>query len=243
MAIIDLHTHILPCVDDGSDSVEESFKMLGMAESGGTAGIVLTPHYPPFDDRSRGFGKAEISKLFEAFRSVAAERFPSLKLFLGAELFAVDGLEEMIENDGIITLNGTRYVLTEFGFGDSVNKVLKAVETLLCGGFIPIIAHPERYAFLKRDPFFASELKDMGALLQINSGSIFGEYGSSSRQAALFLLENGLVSFVASDAHSSEFRTPDLSEAYIFTASEISGEYAEDIFKNNQSSVLTGGIL
>lgn len=240
VTIVDIHTHILPSVDDGAETVFEAEEMLSIAVANGTTDIVVTPHYLTRDMRSLNFSRAELFEAFATFKAKAAERFPGLNLYFGAEVFAVSNIEEYIESKQIITINNTKYVLLEFDFGDSALRALEITKVLQEAGYKVIIAHPERYDFMKSNPRQIVPFLELGAILQVNSTSILGNSGLASQDVALSLLENGLAAIVASDAHSIYNRRPDLSEAYSFVSSNFSFEYADDLFNNNPLAIIKG---
>ncbi len=240
LSTVDLHTHILPGVDDGAENLTESLQMLKIAARNGTTDVVLTPHYLAKDVRSMNYNKKEIKAVYDAFRQAVAEQMPKMKLYLGAEMFAVSNVEDVIADDQLITINDTNYVLVEFGFNDYHSRVVKVVETLNDMGYIPIIAHPERYAFIQQNPRKIIDFLEKGAVLQINTTSVLGASGSSAQDVALSFLENRLAAVVASDSHSTYQRVPDLSEAYEFISSNISYGYAEDLFYNNPLAIING---
>lgn len=237
---VDLHTHILPGVDDGAVNFAEGLEMLGIAVSNGTSHIVLTPHYLTRDMRSYGLKKEELFQRFERFCEAASVRYPDLKLYLGAEMFGANNIEDIIENDRIIPINGTKYVLTEFSFGDYLPRALDVTEVLIANGYVPIIAHPERYPFIQRNPRDIIRFLEKGAMLQINATSLDNRSGSLTRDVALLFLENRLAVAISSDCHSTYQRIPDLSEAYAFVSSNFSSVYAEDLFYNNPLAVVMG---
>ncbi len=238
--IVDIHTHILPGVDDGAENFDEAIEMLRIAQSNGTTDIVLTPHYLARDMRGAKLRKKDMLSRFEIFKESAQSYCPKLNLYLGAETYAVNNLYEAIEDDQIITINNTKYVLLEFGFSDHIRRAYNATVSLMERGYIPIIAHPERYDFVKDDPMSIIEFIDIGALLQINCGSLAGEYGGASREVAMMYLDEGFAAAVASDGHSVFQRTPDLSEAYAFVSSVFSAAYADDLFYRNPLSIIKG---
>ena len=238
--IVDIHTHILPGVDDGAENFDEAIEMLRIAQNNGTTDIVLTPHYLTRDMRGVTFSKVDISSRFEIFKEAVSSYFPKLNLYLGAETHAISNLYEAIEGDQIITINNTNYVLLEFGFSDHIRRAYNASISLMERGYIPIIAHPERYDFVKKDPLSIMEFVDLGALLQINSGSLAGDYGTASKDIALIYLDEGIATTVSSDGHSIFQRTPDLSEAFAFVSSAFSETYAEDLFSRNPLSIIRG---
>ncbi len=235
--LVDLHTHILPEVDDGADSLAEALKMLDLALSSGTTHIVLTPHYLA-PDRARGCDKHELYERFEAFSKTAADRYPELSVYFGAEMVAVDNFQDVVADRRLITINNSRYVLTEFGFYDRFNRTAEAVDNILSFGLVPIIAHPERYYFIQDDPSLLEVFREKGALFQVNVTSLLGLSGLKARQIAFETIGNGLASFVASDAHSTYQRRPDLAEGYAIVAAEFSRALAEDVFYNNPLAVV-----
>ncbi len=237
---VDIHTHILPGVDDGAENFKESMQMLKIAVRNGTTDLVLTPHYLARDVRAKSLRKQEMIEVFEAFREVVAQKLPQIKLYLGAEMFAVSNIEDVIADGQMITINDTKYVLIEFGFNDYLSRAVDVTKTLSKLGYIPIIAHPERYSFIQREPRSIIELLEKGALLQLNTSSIAGHNGSTAQDISMLFLENHLAAVVASDSHSTYQRDPDLSEAYEFVSSNLSYSYAEDLFYNNPLAIIKG---
>jgi protein-tyrosine phosphatase len=236
--IVDIHTHILPGVDDGAENFDEAVEMLRIAEENGTTDIVLTPHHLTRDLRGLKITKDDILSRFETFKQSVSGMFPKLNLYVGAETYAGSNLYDAIENDQILTINNTRYVLIEFGFNDHARRAYNTMMALVDKGYVPIIAHPERYAFVKDDPMSIVGFLDSGALLQLNVGSLAGENGGASQEIAMMYLDDELASIVASDGHSVFQRNPDMSEAHAFVSSVFSSAYADDLFYHNPMSVL-----
>lgn len=240
MVTVDLHTHILPGLDDGAETFRESLQMLKIATRNGTTDIVLTPHYLTKDMRAQKTSKDDIIQVFNAFREAVAERYPELRLYLGAEVFAVSNIEDVIADGQMITINNTKYVLIEFSFNDFAARAIEVVDKLTKAGYIPIIAHPERYSFIQREPGNVIEFLERGAVLQVNSSSLAGHNGTIAQDIALSFLENQLAAIVSSDCHSTYQRNPDLSETFAYVSSNFSIEYAEDLFYNNPLAVING---
>lgn len=238
--MVDLHTHILPGVDDGADNFHEAMEMLDIAASNGTTHIVLTPHYLTREHIFAPLKKNDILSRFETFKEAAAQQYPGIKLYSGAELFAVNNIIDVIEDDQIIPINGTKYVLTEFGFEDRLSRATDVATMLTGHGYVPVLAHPERYNFIQRNPRDIVRFLEMGCLIQINTTSLSGFSGRLAQDVALSFLENNLVTAVASDSHSMYHRVPNLSEAYAFVSSNFSDTYAEDIFYNNPLAIING---
>ena len=237
---VDLHTHILPAVDDGAEDVSEALRMLKIAANNGTTDIVLTPHYLARGMRTHKMNKADLERIFLMFKEVAAGHYPKLNLYMGAEIFGVGNIDEVIADGQLITLNNTDYCLVEFAFHDHLQRAISVLDTLVQHGYKPIVAHPERYQFIQDQPRDVFRMLDKGALLQVNHTSLEGLSGPAAQDVAMLLLEDSLVACVSSDAHSTFQRTPDLSEAYEFVSSTFSPEYAEDLFFNNPNAILMG---
>ncbi len=214
--------------------------MLRIAGANGTTDVVLTPHYLVRDGRSDRLTKRDIISRFNTFKEAVEAQCPGINLYLGAETFAVSNIEDVLDDDSLITVNNTNYVLLEFGFNDFVPRTLKTTEVLSQNGYIPIIAHPERYLFIQRNPRDIIKYLEQGAILQVNICSLAGHNGSLAQGVALSFLENGLASVVASDAHSTYQRVPDLSEAYSFVSANFSPNYAEELFFDNPMTIIKG---
>lgn len=241
--MVDLHTHILPCVDDGAETPEDAIQMLTSAYKNGTTDICLTPHYLTSDMRAVGYSKQQLTERFNALKRYADQKLPGLNLYFGAETFAASNIQEFIEKDLLIPLGNTNYVLTEFGFDDSARRALDVTKTLISAGYRVVVAHPERYPFFLYDPGSLIPFLDAGVLLQLNASSIMGQSGTNSKEMSLSLIDNGLAAFVASDCNSIFHRSPDLSEAYSFIYSEYTPEHAEALFNTNPMTVLKNGTV
>ncbi len=241
--MVDLHTHILPGVDDGAETLGVSLEMLNLAYESGTTDVVLTPHYLTRDVRSTGASKQQLIATFDSLKKAVADKLPNLNLYLGAETFAAANISDYIQEDLMLPLGDSKYVLLEFGFDDSSKRALDITKLIISSGYSVIIAHPERYPFFLYNPAGLLPFLDEGALLQLNASSIMGQNGNYSREMALSLIDSGLATMVASDSHSISYRTPDLAETFSFVSSEFSPECAEALFRSNPLAVLKGGIL
>ena len=149
-------------------------------------------------------------------------------------------LPDLFRKKKLLTLNGTRYFLTEFDFSEDMqecDKVLKECKSL---GFIPVIAHPERYYFIQEYPEYVFEWLKQGYGIQVNKGSILGRFGRAARRTADTLLEQGMISCVASDAHSSYQRTPFMGEIYDYLMEEYGPAYTQVLLENNPKRILAG---
>lgn len=231
--MVDIHSHILPSIDDGSDSTEESLLMLENAYKCGTTHIVLTPHY--LNDAQCRFDvkKSDIEGAFSLVLAAKEKVGLPIEIYLGAEHFGVTDIARLASNGELVTINGSRYVLVEFDFDDDIHRVSFVSGAIVSSGYVPIIAHPERYAFLQNDPSLAFSLLEKGCLFQVNKGSPLGKYGFHPQALSKWLLDNHLAHFVASDCHSPYQRTPDMRQAHEMLTYRFGSAYVERIFEEN----------
>lgn len=240
MTLVDLHTHILPSVDDGAKSVDEALKMVKLALDNGTHNICITPHYMTPDNRSLDLGKADLLSRFDSFKALVAERYPQVNLFFGAEMFFSKNTEYLINNNLIITLNNTNYVLVEVDFDEEFTNILKVMRTLVANGYMPILAHPERYSAISIERWCIEPFLELGIGFQINASSLLGNHGKDCQELAFDFIASELASAVSSDCHDMSFRTPDLSEAHMLVSSTFSPIFAEKLFYDNPLAIING---
>ena len=203
--MIDFHSHILPNIDDGSRSMEESINLIREATEAGFTGIISTSHY--LQDYYE-CDEQERRKLIDSIANETAKLSNNIgrqipKLYLGSEIYITTDMINLLEEKKASTINNTKYVLFELPMNSKPLFVKDVVYKLIECGYRPIIAHPERYSYVKEDIGFVKELKDMGALFQSNYGSIIGMYGNSAKKTVKKLLEENLISFLGSDVHKT----------------------------------------
>ena len=203
--MIDFHSHILPNIDDGSRSMEESINLIREATEAGFAGIISTSHY--LQDYYE-CDEQERRKLLEDIDDEASKLSNNIgmqmpKLYLGSEIYITTDMINLLEEKKASTINNTKYVLFELPMNSRPLFVKDVVYKLIEDGYRPIIAHPERYSYVKENIGFVKELKDMGALFQSNYGSIIGMYGNSAKKTVKKLLKENLISFLGSDVHKT----------------------------------------
>ena len=239
----DIHSHILPGVDDGSQSMAESLELLALAAGSGVTGIVSTNHCNipgEFDN----YASRELMELWEDLCSETRRAGIPIRIYRGMEIYATGELPELLKKNRVWTLNGTRYFLTEFGFGedpDFCRDVLRRCSDL---GYKPVIAHPERYFFVQADPEIAFEWCVSGYALQVNKGSLLGRFGRDSQIAADLIVSHGLCACVGSDAHNPEQRSTHMGEVRQYLTEEYGEDYARLLLEENPSRILSGrGLL
>ena len=232
---VDIHCHILPGVDDGSQTPEETKAMLQKAWDEGIQIMVATPHY----HKQRGKNDIElIKKQLLLTRKLAKEVHPKMQICLGMEIYYGEDVPELLKEGRVVSIRKSRYILVEFSPGDEFQYILNAVRKLQMSGHTVIIAHIERYNCLRKDISNVEYLREMGAYLQVNTGSITGSYGSSVKKFLREVLKAHLVQLVGTDAHGSERRTPKMQEAYKEVVKRCGEEYADQIFGQNAKKVL-----
>ena len=223
--LIDVHSHLLPCVDDGSDSLDSSIDIIKKLELEGVSKIILTPHY------KHGVYKTTTSELKEKFQKFATEvkcRGVNTELYLGQEVYCDEKIYALLNDKEVLTINDTNYILLEFDYF-SYADILDYAYNISQMGYVPVIAHIERYRYLDADTLI--ELHHMGALLQINASSVIGEYGKKFQQRVFAAIKSGLVHFVATDIHKS--RECSLKDAYNVVCKKFGNAVADNLFINN----------
>ena len=232
---VDIHCHILPGVDDGSQTPEETKAMLQKAWDEGIQIMVATPHY----HKQRGKNDIElIKKQLLLTRKLAKEVHPKMQICLGMEIYYGEDVPELLKEGRVVSIRKSRYILVEFSPGDEFQYILNAVRKLQMSGHTVIIAHIERYNCLRKDISNVEYLREMGAYLQVNTGSITGSYGRSVKKFLREVLKAHLVQLVGTDAHGSERRTPKMQEASKDVVKRCGEEYADQIFGQNAKKVL-----
>ena len=230
--MIDIHSHLIPMVDDGSETEEISLNMAKGLYEQGVTDVICTPHF------TNGY-KAEyeeITKLAEKLKADLKEAGVPLNIYLGREIFVTKLTKQQLkEYDRKFTLNGSEYVLIEF---DLVNQseIAETVYEIANKGYIPIVAHIERYEYCTIDE--AIEVKEMGGMIQVNADSIAGTSKKLHHKMVKKLFKNGLVDFVASDLHDG--RDIVMQDAYKIVKRKFGEETAEEVFYKNAKKILKG---
>ncbi len=235
--MFDIHCHILPGVDDGAGNIADSVSMAKFAAESGTEAIIATPHSNIPNSFQNHFDKEYSENLIELNKRLTAENIP-LKIFPGHEIFAYGDFLQQLKKGLLITLNNSVYPLIEFDFYEHPRTVFSKLEQLLAEGYIPIIAHPERYEFVQYDEEAAGYIKEIGCLIQLNKGSITGKFGRTAQSSAHSILERQLADFVASDAHSPYVRTPRLENTHEMIGELYSYDYAQLLLCENPIKVI-----
>ena len=226
MKFCDLHTHILPGVDDGAPTMEYSLQMIRNAVASDVELLVATPHCNgPYGDGN--YLDSGLQQQFLQLQRAAAD-IP-VRLLLGAEVLADPLLPQYLQQGKVPSINGGRYLLTELPAAGNPKDMLSLLSGILDQGYIPLVAHPERYVAVCNSPRTVMDWLDMGCHLQLTGGSILGEYGKTVQQTAAYLLQQGLVACVASDAHGVHGRSNFLLDVYDHLNIRYSKQYAQGL--------------
>ena len=230
--MIDFHTHILPNIDDGAKNLSFSAKMMDLEIIDGVTTIFLTPHI--FYSKDFFLTCKKVKQTFDCF----CQKFQGKKVefLLGGEIFYTDILFDALHHKQLITLNQSRYILLEFNLHYELENVDNALDDLLANGFIPILAHPERYDYFTISRL--EELKSRGILFQLDASSFFGDFGKKAKKLSHQLMAKDCVDIIASDCHSIEKRGPNLKKAWTYVSKKFGDTMARRIFETNANHLL-----
>lgn len=229
--MVDMHSHIINEIDDGSKSIEMTINMLKKAEESGTTDIIATPHF------MRGRFEVEykdVIKRAEELKKIVKENNIHINIYVGQEVYYSKNLLEYYNDKIIGTINNTKYMLIELPMLEfDIDEVINTIYELQIRGIVPIIAHPERYKPFIKKPSMINKLINEGMLFQMNAGSISGDFGKDVKKTAAKYLEHNVYSFIGSDAHRDRGRDTDMSEAL-----NILESYERKVFINNGKAML-----
>lgn len=234
--MVDLHSHILPMLDDGAGSFEESITMLEIADKWNIRHIVASSHgnemYP-----------YRISQYKEAFARLQTEirrRNLKVKIYTGMEIMLVGDVLDRLLSGEYITINDTNYVLAEVPFEVSSSHIITKVNRFMDEGYRVVLAHPERYEVIKRNPDRVQEILATGCVLQLNTGSIAGVFGRECQRTAINLLDRGMAQLIATDAHDTRRRSHNMRDTMEVLKSRYTSEQIHLWTSENPSRVIKG---
>lgn len=228
--MIDIHSHILPFVDDGSESMKTSMKMLRNAIDQGITDIILTPH---FDITSRQNREYDIYESFNLLIKDCEKENLKINLYLGHEVTFYPGVSKEILRGNALSINKTKYILLELTHHVFLNEIEEALYEISTIGYTTIVAHLERYGVY--NPKAIKKIKDSGALIQINATAFFIE-NATIRRAIMKLVKLNLVDFIASDQHYN--RENRMEDAYKIIKKNFGKEKADLLFYKNAKTLL-----
>jgi len=231
----DIHAHILPGVDDGAADMKQTIRMFQMAASEQITAIIATPHYICGRENPNPEYLVELKcQVQEAALSINKD----LRIFLGNEIYYSESVVGDLRQGKALTLADSRYVLVEFSKGERFNAIYQGIRELTRHGYIPILAHAERYMCLHGKTDLIDELVKAGCYIQVNVGSIMGGIMNMNAAFVRKLINRGLVHFIGSDSHNDGIRAPVMKTAVKHMLKRCNRENAWRILHENPQKIL-----
>lgn len=228
--MIDIHSHILPSIDDGSKDIEETKKVIQEAINAGFEGIVLTSHY------IEGYYEADVKEREKLIRKI--QKIQNIQLYIGNEVYFTENMIQLLEDKKISTINNTRYILFEIPFNIKPMNIYDIIYEMMQHKLIPILAHPERYTFIWKQPDMIFDLIEKGVLMQANYGSIIGQYGKQAQLIVEKFLLNDMIHFLGTDAHKPESIYTQMTEVLQKLEQLIGKEKLQKLSKTNPDKMI-----
>ena len=233
--MIDFHTHILPNIDDGSRSIDETFNLIKEAKEVGFDGIILTSHY------IENFYETDVPER-EVWVKAISENLGAkgidTDLYLANEIYISENMMGLLEQRKASTINNSCYVLFELPLNEEPLNLYDVIYSLQENKLIPILAHPERYSFVQKEPELIYDLIEKGCLMQANYGSIIGQYGVKAEYIVKKFLENNMIHFLGSDVHRQNSIYPKIPFALEKIKEIVGEEKLEELTTINPKLVL-----
>ena len=233
--MVDIHTHVIPNIDDGSRSFEESYIMLEQASEAGFTDVISTSHYLEghyeADDKER-------NTWIQSMNKVLKENNVKLKLHIGSEIYISQNLIKLIKQKKASTLANSKYVLFELPMNNNIKYLNEMIFEIKALGMIPVIAHPERYSYVQEDPNMLINLIQQGALFQANYGSIIERYGKQAQKTVKKLLKANMIHFFGTDSHKKNGIYSKMNEIMIELGKILDKEKIEELTTINPNHIL-----
>ena len=233
--MIDFHSHILPNIDDGSRSIEETFNLIKEAKNVGFDAIISTSHYMEnYYETDTPEREVWVNAIYENLQAKNID----IRLYLGNEIYLSENIINLLENGKASTINDTSYVLFEMPLNAEPMNLYDLVYQMLQCKLVPVLAHPERYSFVQKDPDLIYDLIQKGVLMQANYGSIIGQYGEKAKIIVKKFFENRMIHFLGSDVHRQNTIYPRIPEILSILNDLIGEEKLEELTNTNPALVL-----
>lgn len=233
--MIDFHTHIIPNIDDGSRSIEETFNLIQEAKEAGFEGIVLTSHY------IENYYETDVPERdiwVKAISDNLKNKGIETNLYLGNEIYMSENMMNLLIDGKASTINNSSYVLFEMPLNAEPMNLYDVIYSLQENKLIPVLAHPERYSFIQKEPELVYDLIQKGVLMQANYGSILGQYGEKAEIIVRKFLENNMIHFLGSDVHRQNSIYKRIPQALERIKEIVGEEKLEEITTINPKLVL-----
>lgn len=237
--IIDMHSHILPYVDDGAADMAEAVAMVQIAAQSGVRTMIATPHA-----NQRGlyenYATERMQEIFEKLRERIRQQGIPVTILPGMEIFASEDMIRLIRHRLLCPIAGTNLFLVEFPFGCPEKQMERLLKEMLWEGYLPLLAHPERYYCVQDRIECLQNWQEMGCYIQMNKGSVFNRFGPQSGETARRMLEMGLLDVIGSDAHGADVRTPDMTSIVQYLTERYGEKRARLLLEENPKRLLGG---
>ena len=233
--MIDFHTHILPNIDDGSRSIEETFNLIKEAKNVGFEAIISTSHYiEEYYETNAPEREVWINAIYENLQAKNID----INLYLGNEIYLSENIIKLLEEGKASTINDTSYVLFEMPLNAEPMNLYDVIYEMMQYKLVPILAHPERYSFVQKEPELIYDLIEKGVLMQANFGSILGIYGEKAQMIVRKFFESNMIHFLGTDVHRQNSIYPKVPEALVEITKIIGDEKVKELTKINPRLVL-----
>ena len=233
--MIDFHTHILPNIDDGSRSIEETFNLIKEAKNVGFEAIISTSHYiEEYYETNAPEREVWINAIYENLQAKNID----INLYLGNEIYLSENIIKLLEEGKASTINDTSYVLFEMPLNAEPMNLYDVIYEMMQYKLVPILAHPERYSFVQKEPELIYDLIEKGVLMQSNFGSILGIYGEKAQMIVRKFFESNMIHFLGTDVHRQNSIYPKVPEALVEITKIIGDEKVKELTKINPRLVL-----
>ncbi|MEM8686272.1 MAG: CpsB/CapC family capsule biosynthesis tyrosine phosphatase [Pseudomonadota bacterium] len=235
--MIDLHSHILPGIDDGAPDLDTALDMARAAIKDGIQVMACTPHITPgvYNNDADVIEEAVV-----ALRRALEQRNLRLELVVGADVHISPNMGEYLVSGDWPRLAGTQYFLFEPPHHVMPPHLLRIADDLLEEGLVPVLTHPERLSWIDGHYEVIGALRELGVLLQLTAGSLTGDFGSTVKSWADRMLADGYVDLLATDTHDAKARPPVLSRARDYVAQRYGDEVATGLVEHNPRAILDG---
>lgn len=233
--MIDVHSHIIPKIDDGARELEESYIMIKEAENSGFTNIISTSHY------IEGYyeeDKEKIDEWIKLTNNTLKEKKINVTLHCGSEIYITQNLVDLIKNKKANTLAESRYVLFELPMNSNIKYLNNIIFEIKSHNMIPVIAHPERYTYVQENPNILIPLIEQGTLFQGNYASIIGKYGNYAKTTMKKLLKADMIHFLGTDCHRKNDIYNEMKEILIVLSNIVGKEKIEELSTINPGNIL-----
>lgn len=240
--MIDIHSHILYGIDDGAKTIEDSIDIIRQAAANGVTDIIVTPHF--ILGSTYNCNNINKKSLITKIKNKLKKENIDVSIYLGNEVFVEQDMLKLKKDGLIATLCNGKYLLFELPMNGEITGLSDIIFNLRCKGYIPVIAHPERYLNIKKNPKIVEDLLAKGALFQSNIGSFLGVYGKTAQKTAILLLKHHAITFIGSDIHHAKDNFYNsLEEVKRILLKYVSNEEVEDLLVNNASKILNKEVI